>query len=290
MAPQFLALKTSGEFSVGDACQIFQCPSPQFTNLCKRLAESRKCSDFIRDFIRNMSTCTGICILFTVGPIFNKLFILESPPPSNPPLHRPVFQSQPGPPSNSKVPLIRKCAIRLAQAKARMLKLWISDVQPKVNPRSRDWIRALERSVLLANLLPAAESVGAGCSFVRYSFDEMMICLKMTHGENLRWARCTTEGVAAISKRLAPLNRERMCTTEYSPEKLNGQRSAYLSLLSSQKLPEHECVEVTLREPVAAHGRTISSLPLDSSSPEERSRTLDRSLQGIYPGCTLDRL
>jgi hypothetical protein len=279
MAPQFYELKMNpGEFSVGDACKKFESPSPQFQDLYQRLAGSHRTTnvehDDIKVFVRDMFSCS-ICILFTVGPVFNKLFIND----------RRVNRSQLGSPSDSEVTLIRECAIRLAQKRARMLKRWISNVQPKVNTRSRDWIQALESSVLLQ---------GDVSDFVQFVSDQRL-CRKMMQGTDLRWARCTTEEIAATSRLLAPVNRMRMCTTEYSPTYLKGQRSAYQSLLLYQMLPEHECVEVTLRERVAANVRAISSQPLASASPEERSggtldcipqreRTLDcLSLLGLHP-------
>jgi hypothetical protein len=275
--PQFYELKTnSGGFSVGDDCKVFEGPSPHFTNLCQHLNDRSKANakhDAISDFIQKITSFPAICILFTVGPIFNKLFITDSR----------VIPSQKGPPSASEGALLRECAIRLAQKKVRMLRRYISHVQQKVNARSRDWLRELETSLFLQG----AQGAGSG---VEHGSSDMEACLGMMQGTDLRWARCTTEEVAATSRLLAPVNRMRMCSTEYSPKKLNGEKSAYQSLLSSQTLPEHECVEVSLHERVAAHISAVSSQPLASASPEERSKIIGRSTQALYPGHSLDSL
>jgi hypothetical protein len=268
MAPHFHELKTNpGEFCVGDACKVFESPSPQFKILCQHLADAEH--DTSRHFFRESASVPAICILFTVGPIFNKLFVTDT-------------RHMLGKSSDSEVPLVRECAVRLAQKKARMLKRWISHVQPEVNPRSRDWIRTLEHSVLLQG------DQGASSGVEQVSSD-LEVCLEMMEeGTDLRWARCTTEEVAATSRILAPVNRRSMCTSEYSPKDLNGKRSAYQSLLSSQTLPKHECVEVTLLERVAAHIRALSSQPLAFASPEEKSMIINRSLQALYPGNSWD--
>jgi hypothetical protein len=73
--------------------------------------------------------------------------------------------------------------------------------------------------------------------------------------------------------------------------KLNGERSVYQSLLSSQMLPEHECVEVTLHERVAAHISAVSSPPpRPPGGPEESKIIRAVTIRPVFlRPCTLCR-
>jgi hypothetical protein len=255
-APQTKELKLkSGEFQIGDNCKIFE-STPSLS----------RWSAFIRgqtyDVAKNDEFV--VCILFTVGPIFNKLYVYARSP------------------SDCQA-VLRECSIRLAQKKVRMLNRWISRVQPKVNTLSRDWIRGLETRLLEQGVQmpePSAEQES-----------DLLTCLGKVRDTDVRWSRCTPEEAAAASRLLVPVNRIRMCMPDYSLEHFWGKRTAYQSLLASHRLPDQDCVEVTPKERILAHIRASASLQaFAAASPEEAHGIIERSIQALDLGHSSDSL
>ncbi len=256
-APQYQEINFC--VALGDGCRIFQGPSPRFSKFCKIMESSgeKKPISSLYYHFSSAEHSQVICILFTVGPTLNKLYVSK------------MQNKNPQATKLSDISVLRESVVKLASQKASKLAHWISRAQSEVDLESYKFIREVEISVLRSG--PYRESP--------------------TRDTVLPWGLCPERDVVEVSRFLAPLNRMRMCSKEYALPMHKGKLSAYQAFLSSHMLPDHDCIEVSLLERLTAHIK-ISCSPqvLASASQDEKVRLLHSSIQGICPQYSVERM
>lgn len=263
MTPQNQELKFGiTGLQIGDWCRIFQGPSPCFSRLCKILANQPSTSAEKNPLVHQILHCLQsnhtqiICILFTVGPILNKIYVQRN-------------SLSNATPEESEISMLRECAVKFALRKASRLRLWIARCLMDVDFATRSFIWEAERFALQNGAYPRQRESNTALS----------------------WGPCSEEEIHDVSRCLAPMNRLRMCSTDFGPLVHRGELSAYQVFLSSNLLPEHNCIEVRLFERLLAHVRMASSpQALESASPEEKAQLLRRSIEDICPQHSLERM